>query len=363
MWRIQYATWAIRQVSSTAGPACIARQDAGRDISNAPGKGGDYTFPMDTSSPPTSAAKIAVFREHLLGWFVANRRDLPWRQTRDPYRILVSEVMLQQTQVDRVIPYYHAWLDAFPTVHELANAPIADVIRLWKGLGYNRRAVNLQRTAQAVVEMGGEFPRDVDALLKLPGIGPYTAGAIACFAFELDVPFIDTNMRRVLHRVLVGVDVPKPKLTDRQVTSLAAEMIPPGNGWNWNQALIEFGALQCTSRKPLCVVCPLQVECIARPAIHSAIAESSRTPNAKFEVFRESNRYFRGRVVDALREQDAIRFQDLGGMVKPGFSEGDGMWLLEVVQGLERDGLARIAESPPEYDTQSLMDVTVTLPK
>jgi A/G-specific adenine glycosylase len=317
---------------------------------------------MEPNAAPSEETR-ASFREHLLAWWQDNRRDLPWRQTRDPYRILVSEVMLQQTQVDRVIPYYHAWLDSFPSVHELANAPIGDVIRLWKGLGYNRRAVNLQRTAQAVVEMGGEFPGDVDALLKLPGIGPYTAGAIACFAFELDVPFIDTNMRRVLHRVLVGVDVPKPVLNDRQVTGLAAEMIPPGNGWNWNQALIEFGALQCTARKPLCVICPLHTECIARPTIHAAIAGSARTPKAKPEIFRESNRYFRGRVVDALRDQETIRFRDLGGLIKADFTEGDGMWLLEVVRGLERDGLAKIAETSPEYDSGSLMDVTVTLPK
>jgi A/G-specific adenine glycosylase len=314
-----------------------------------------------TPSPDPNV--IAAFREHLVTWWHANQRDLPWRHTRDPYPILVSEVMLQQTQVDRVIPYYHAWLDAFPTVRELAAAPIADVIRLWKGLGYNRRAVNLQRTAQAVVEMGGEFPREVEALLKLPGIGPYTAGAIACFAFEQDVPFIDTNMRRVLHRVLVGVDVPAPMVSDREVTALAAEMIPPGNGWNWNQALIEFGALHCTARKPLCVICPLQVECRARPEIHSAIAANARKSNGKPEVFRESNRYFRGRVVDALRERSTISFQELGPMIRPGFTDADGMWLLDVVQGLERDGLARIAESSPEYDAQSLMDVTVTLPE
>jgi A/G-specific adenine glycosylase len=300
------------------------------------------------SQTPPEPNVIVAFREHLLAWWHANRRELPWRHTRDPYRILVSEVMLQQTQVDRVVPYYHAWLDAFPTVHELAAAPVADVIRLWKGLGYNRRAVNLQRTAQAVVEMGGEFPQDVDALLKLPGIGPYTAGAVACFAFGRDVPFFD---------------VPAPALSDREVTALAAEMIPPGDGWNWNQALIEFGALHCTARKPLCVICPLQVECKARPEIHSAIAAIAKKANAKPEVFRESNRYFRGRVVDALRERSTISFQELGPLVRPGFTDADGMWLLDVVQGLERDGLARIAESSPDYDAQSLMNVTVTLPE
>lgn len=133
----------------------------------------------------------------LLTWFAENARDLPWRRTRDPYRVLVSEVMLQQTQVDRVIPKYEAFLAAFPTVEALAAAPTAEVIRLWAGLGYNRRAVNLQRAARAVVEeRGGLFPHEVEELLRLPGIGPYTAGAVACFAFEQDVAFVDTNIRR-----------------------------------------------------------------------------------------------------------------------------------------------------------------------
>src|SRR3954469_15130699 len=142
--------------------------------------------------------KIGRVREHLLGWFEANRRDLPWRRTRDPYRILVSEIMLQQTQVDRVIPYYENFLSLFPTVQDLAEAPTSQVIQAWAGLGYNRRAVNLQRTAQGVVErFVGVFPRSSEELRLLPGIGPYTSGAVACFAFEQDAAFIDTNMRRV----------------------------------------------------------------------------------------------------------------------------------------------------------------------
>src|SRR5680860_695110 len=158
---------------------------------------------MNTPSITSSLDTIPAFRTHLFDWWEINQRDLPWRHTRDPYRILVSEVMLQQTQVDRVIPHFHRWLERFPTVQALAEAPTADVIQMWAGLGYNRRAVNLQRTAQAVLELGGEFPRDVESLKSLPGIGSYTAGAIACFAFEHDVAFIDTNMRRVLHRVFL----------------------------------------------------------------------------------------------------------------------------------------------------------------
>lgn len=306
---------------------------------------------VTATQPPR---KITVVRERLLAWWNANRRDLPWRHTRDPYRILVSEVMLQQTQVDRVIPHYHRWLEAFPNVDALAAAPTADVIRLWAGLGYNRRAVNLQRTAQAVVQRGGAFPEDVESLKALPGIGPYTAGAIACFAFEQDVPFIDTNMRRVLHRVFLGSEVPAALANDREIIALAAEVIPRTDGWNWNQGLIEFGALQCTARKPLCVICPLQQVCLAWPDIQTAIAERPKSPAKATELpFRESNRYFRGRVVDALRSDSRgeLSLAELGPMIRPGFVEADMPWMIEVVRGLERDGLARIAEDTPVYRT------------
>ncbi len=313
---------------------------------------------MQTSSlTPYSPEKVLTFQTGLLAWWQQNLRDLPWRHTRDPYRILISEVMLQQTQVDRVIPYYHRWLEHFPSAQALAEAPTAEVIQLWAGLGYNRRAVNLQRTARAVVERGGAFPTDVETLKSLPGIGPYTAGAIACFAFEQDVPFIDTNMRRVLHRIFLGPELPVPLANDREITRLAAKALPEGRGWDWNQALIEFGALHCTARKPLCVVCPLQLECAAYPAIQSLIMEQPRGAKAKKEgPFKESNRHFRGRVVDALRDrrEAGLTVAELGPIVQPTFVEADVPWLLEIVHGLERDGLAAIAEEPATYDVSEL---------
>src|SRR4051812_1029866 len=153
-----------------------------------------HTFGMESAASLATQAKFLAIQSGLLRWFAENRRDLPWRHTRDPYAILVSEVMLQQTQVDRVIPYFRSFLERFPTVRDLAAAATADVITLWAGLGYNRRAVNLQRTARAVVDQhSGAFPSDPETLATLPGIGPYTAGAIACFAFEQDVAFLDTN--------------------------------------------------------------------------------------------------------------------------------------------------------------------------
>jgi A/G-specific adenine glycosylase len=305
-----------------------------------------------------SAEKISSVQQILLAWFALNRRDLPWRHTRDPYRILLAEIMLQQTQVDRVVTYYETFLARFPTLADLASAPTSEVIRLWAGLGYNRRAVNLQRTAKAMVdEYGGVFPETVEALHALPGIGPYTAGAIACFAFEQDVAFIDTNMRRVLHRLFIGVDVPKPSVPDRVILEIAAAVFPPGQGWTWNQALIEFGALQCTARKPACVTCPLQQSCLAFPAIQTALAQQPRAaPSRTTERFETSNRYYRGRVVDALRELavgglDAnIGLHDLGPKVRDDFSDEHLPWLYGVVRELSRDGLAHIAEDRPAYD-------------
>jgi A/G-specific adenine glycosylase len=305
----------------------------------------------------TDPLQIARVRMALRSWFAANRRDLPWRKSRDPYRILVSEVMLQQTQVDRVLPYYDAFLIRFPDVQTLAAAPTGDVIKAWAGLGYNRRAVNLQRTAQYVVDkLGGEFPSDVDELRQLPGIGPYTAGAIACFAFEQDVAFVDTNIRRVLHRVFFGVDVPKPTASDRQIAAIAVAAVPPGDGWTWNQALMEFGALQCTARKPACVICPLQTSCRAFPAVLSALGELPRGVRLKREApFAGSNRFYRGRILAALRNHGdgAIALTELGPRVRDGFTPDDLPWLYEVVQGLERDGLALVAEDSPTYDTET----------
>ena len=296
--------------------------------------------------------RIERIREGLLAWFAVNRRDLPWRETRNPYRILVSEVMLQQTQVDRVIPYYVRWLERFPTVESLAEAPTADVITAWSGLGYNRRAVNLQRTAKAVVEQfDGEFPRDPDQLRALPGIGTYTAGAIAAFTFEQDVAFLDTNMRRVVHRLTEGSDVPTLKVSEKVLLERAADLVPEALGWIWNQALIEFGALHCTQRRPACVICPLQRECRAFPTIQSDIAALPVGVRLKREAsFAGSNRQYRGRVVEALRRTSSLPLGELGQSVRDDFGSQDLPWLYSVVTGLARDGLVSVQEVGPSYN-------------
>ena len=295
-----------------------------------------------TDQSPLTAQRVETVRCGLLGWFDVHARDLPWRRTRDPYAILVAEVMLQQTQVDRVIPYYERWLAQFPDVAALAAAPTADVITAWAGLGYNRRAVNLQRTARFVVdERGGQFPDTVTELLALPGVGPYTAGAIAAFAFEQDVAFIDTNMRRVLHRLAFGPDVPDQLRHDREVLLVARQLVPPGDGWRWNQALIEFGALQCTARKPACLICPLNEVCASYPAIQGALSQQPRKSRKMEPAFAGSNRYYRGRIIDALRAAPprGLPLTVLGPAIKPDFALADLPWLDGVVAGLAKDGL------------------------
>ncbi len=295
-----------------------------------------------------------MIQDRLLAWFQSNARDLPWRRTRDPYAILVSEVMLQQTQVDRVLPYYERFLQAYPDVETLATAATAEVIRLWSGLGYNRRAVNLQRAARAVVErFGGQFPAEPARLRELPGVGAYTAGAIAAFAFERDVAFLDTNMRRVVSRLVFG----ERPVSEREIASVADQLIPAGRSWEWNQALIEFGALQCTARRPACIVCPLQDLCVAFPTMQSTLAAKRASPGRRqSERFETTSRYFRGRIVETLRgipagETSGIGLHELGALVKEGYSVDDAPWLMNLVEGLQQDGLAVIAEETTPYDT------------
>ena len=304
-------------------------------------------------------------RAGLIAWFAVNRRDLPWRNTRDPYAILVSEVMLQQTQVNRVFPYYARWLEIFPNVQALASASTADVIRTWSGLGYNRRAIYLQKTARAVVDdYGGVFPSTPDTLRKLPGIGPYTAGAIAAFAFERDVAFLDTNMRRVVHRLLYGSDIPARQVTERELLATADRMVGEGTGWLWNQALIEFGALQCTQRRPACFVCPLSGECAAYPVIQSELAAMPPGTRLKNEgKFHGSNRQYRGRVVEELRRSQRVTLTELGPRVKADFGEADREWLLGLVSRLAGDGLLAIRELKSEYNTgDQAADLVLSLP-
>lgn len=209
----------------------------------------------------------AEIRRALLDWFRAEARDLPWRRTRDPYRVWLSEVILQQTRVDQGLPYYLRFLEAFPTVADLAAAPDHAVIKQWEGLGYYTRARNLHKTARIVVEQhAGRFPQTADLLQMLPGVGRYTAGAVASIAFGERVPVVDGNVKRVLARLLDLADPVDDTATGRLLWRTAQGLVPAADPGDFNQALMELGARVCAPRKADCDACPVGAWCAARAA-------------------------------------------------------------------------------------------------
>jgi A/G-specific adenine glycosylase len=257
--------------------------------------------------------KVQALHATVFGWFRVHGRDLPWRHTQDAYAIAISEIMLQQTQVDRVIPKWRAFLHAFPTWADLADAKTSDVLRLWKGLGYNRRAVMLHRLSQSVRELGGELPNDIAAMKKLPGIGEYTANAVAAFAFRNpDAAPVDTNIIRILRRVF------PQHASDPKSMQKLAQRIRPKDVWTWNHALMDIGALHCSARGHVWGLCPLAPlhgakerpehrrgshASLSNPEHSALLADRQAGAPVKLRVrFEDTDRYFRGRIVDQLRE-------------------------------------------------------------
>jgi A/G-specific adenine glycosylase len=204
------------------------------------------------------------FRRALLRWYDRNGRDLPWRRTDDPYHILVSEIMLQQTQVDRVLPKYREWLHKYPSLEALAGIDEEDAVRTWYPLGYNIRPRRLHAIArEAVSRFGGELPQDEETLRSFKGIGPYTAGALMSFAFGKRAPILDTNVARVLFRVVMGRGDPKSHKVRKHLWALSALMMPQKRVFDFNQALMDFGALVCVAGNPKCAGCPMAGFCRA----------------------------------------------------------------------------------------------------
>ena len=220
---------------------------------------------MPASPLPLPAARQR-FRRRLLTWYGVNGRDLPWRQTDDPYHILVSEVMLQQTQVDRVVPKYHEWLAKYPSLEALASAAEADVAETWRPLGYNIRPRRLQSIArESVTRYGGQLPSDEETLLSFKGIGAYTAGAIRSFAFRQRAAILDTNVARVLFRVFVGRGDVKAHAMRKRLWAISEALVPHKHVFDFNQALMDLGAMVCVARKPKCDVCPMTKLCRTYP--------------------------------------------------------------------------------------------------
>jgi len=290
-----------------------------------------------TAAVVPGACWTAGADQPLLRWFAdSGRTDLPWRATRDPWAVLVAEVMLQQTQVSRVVPKYQAFLDRFPSAPACAAAPVADVISCWDGLGYNRRAIGLWRAATAVVDRhGGVVPDGLEALLALPGVGAYTARAVLAFAFEADVAVVDTNVARVLAR-RTGRGLGRA-----EVQRLADVAVPPGAGWAWNQAMLDLGATVCTARSPGCDRCPVREGCTwaAAGCAGPDPAVGSAGVSGRQSAFAGSDRQGRGRLVRALRSgpvADAALAAVMGWPDDPERAE-------RVAAGLLADGLARRA--------------------
>ncbi len=299
------------------------------------------------------------FSHNLLDWYKDNKRDLPWRRKGvTPYQVLVSEVMLQQTQVSRVVVKYHEFLSCFPTLRDLANATKADVIQSWSGLGYNRRALMLHAFAQEVVQkFDGIIPEDYDTLLALPGIGPYAAGSIASFAYNKPVPAIDVNVRRVFMRVFEGVDqgLPMKREGEKALYNLVKKNIPKNRSSDFHNALMDFASSMCTRKKPNCSECIMQKKCLFAPEIEtkgeSAFfvmekrEEKGITENGKFVP----NRIFRGRILEYVRKNNGkkTRISELGKSVKKDYTKKEQEWLLGLCKALEKDGFVTHSFVPP----------------
>lgn len=241
------------------------------------------------------------FQTYIFSWWRKNKRDLPWRHTHDPYKILVSEIMLQQTQVSRVLSKYNDFIKKFPTAKALSAASTSDVLRVWKGMGYNRRALYLKKAAEI-----GRFPKIEQELVKLPGVGTYTARAILVFAYRQDVAMVDTNIRRIITHFFFN-DTPQK---EKVIQQTADQLLPKGKSWEWHQALMDYGALEMKKIKT------------------NFLMKTS-------EPFKNSNRYFRGRLVDKLREkpvEESVLLQDFSqivieGLIKDGLVERKGRML------------------------------------
>jgi len=280
----------------------------------------------------------------LLRWYDKHGRDLPWRKTRDPYRILVSEIMLQQTQVSRGLIFYDRWLGQFPNWNKLASATNSQVIQAWAGLGYNRRALMLRDIARRIVENG--VPSTEDGWRELKGIGPYTAAAISAFSLRQRTLPIDTNVRRVLGRLLFGTTYPQPTIDDR-IRANADRVLPKrGRFYDVPQAIFDLATTHCT-KVPACATCPMRSVC---PAAAKFLSGRVRVPKQMVKKAVESkhrdkrfpDRIYRGRILKFVRENGSAAIDEIGPVVDAGYdAEADRDWIIAMVGRMEKDGMVR----------------------
>jgi A/G-specific adenine glycosylase len=259
---------------------------------------------------------INDFQEKILSWYAENQRDLPWRKTRDPYAILISEIMSQQTQISRVIPKYVAWIEAFPSVFDLAKATTVDVLTHWSGLGYNRRALYLQKAAQRIVaDFNGIFPDDEKILQTLPGIGEYTASAIACFAFDKQIVVIDTNVRKVIiTQFLIDSEEVGGRNEMKLIRHIAEQLLPHGRAYAWNQALMDYAG---------------------------SVLKKEKISIPKQSKFKDSDRYYRGQIIKLLLEKQQITNAELHDHFNKKEQIVNQERLRNLIVGLEKDNLIK----------------------
>jgi A/G-specific adenine glycosylase len=293
------------------------------------------------------SAGFAGMQRSLLRWYRRHgRAALPWRTERSPYRTVVSEFMLAQTQVDRVVPKFEAFVKRFPGFASLSRASLAGVMREWKGLGYNSRAVRLHRLARAVEKNhDGVLPSEPRALRSLPGIGPYTVAAVRAFAFNEDDAPLDTNVRRIVQRLFFGIEYP-PQASARELDERARALVPAGRAHDWSSAMMDLGSAICTARAPKCLLCPLRGDCAAAP-VDAAQLEFARIAGAKPASpqnaipFEQTRRYARGRIIDGLRDLppgQRISLLDLHSAI-PALAARSVDDVRELLVALEKDGL------------------------
>jgi A/G-specific adenine glycosylase len=285
-----------------------------------------------------AAAIAPEARAAILSWYDARGRTLPFRGQLDPYAILVSEVMAQQTQISRVSQQWASFMTTFPSVESLAAASTADVLRAWRGLGYNRRALNLQRAARVIVlEHGGSVPSELDRLLGLPGVGPYTARAVAALAFGQAVGPVDTNVRRVLARLLPAGGTPGV----RDIQSIADRSVPPARPADWTHALMDLGATVCRPNAPRCADCPAARWCPSATRVGRRARRSGVDANA---TFASTSRWLRGRILDQLRD---VPDDEWGAIAGP-IGEHEAGAIGQALLAMESEGLIERDRSDPD---------------
>lgn len=281
---------------------------------------------------------IQEFQNTVLDWYKNNKREFLWRrETPEPFLTLVSEVMLQQTQTARVEEKLPIFLEQFPTIFVLAEANNADIIRAWKGMGYNNRALRLRDAARAVCEIHkGNIPQELDELLALPGIGRYTATALLAFSFRIDIAVVDVNIKRVYSRVFFKMETTSSVAPQKEINEIADNIYPKGLSSEWHQAIMDIGALYCTARQPDCKNCPLRDFCKSVGAMIEYTAPKRAEPSHNGIP----RRIWRGKTVELLRNNHAMELENISLSLFGAFAtHEDSKWLYQVLQTLEKDGI------------------------